>query len=609
MTTRHAPGRRTQALAAAAVVAGLLTTTACGGGGDDKASAAGYDAATTKVVNAATTKGGTLRFAGTQDGDSWDTTRSYYGFAWNFMRFYSRQLVTYKTEPGKAGAGLTPDLATDGGRVSDDGKTYTFTLRDGVTWEDGKPITAKDVKYGIERQWAQDVLSGGPVYLKDVLDPDGEYHGPYQDESADKLGLKAIETPDDRTIVFRLPQPNSDFPQMLAIPSASPVRQDKDTKSKYGLRPFSSGPYRFESYDPGKGLELVRNPQWKEASDPVRKAYPDAVSVKFFSNANDMDQRLIAGDYDLDLGQSGLSPQGRQIALKQHKGNLDNPLSGYVRYATFPQNVKPFDNEHCRKAVIHGADHLSLQTARGGPVAGGDIGTNMLPPTVPGSQGVTYDPFDMAGTDRNGNVAKAKRELAACGKPDGFTTTIAVRNNKPVEVATAQSLQASLKKIGIDAQIDQYDGSQTSGIVGSPDNVAKKGYGIVIDGWAADFPSVQGFGRPLWDGKYVLESGNVNYALIKDQAIDDLFDAYAKEPDEGNKGRIAAQINHRVMEGGYYLPFTYEKYLNWRGGRLTNVYMTDAYNGYDFVSLGLHSTKSADSANSANSAQSSKTSQ
>ncbi|MFD6726584.1 ABC transporter substrate-binding protein, partial [Streptomyces sp. NPDC060131] len=298
-------------------------------------------------------KGGTLKFASTQDADSWDTTRGYYGFMWDFSRYYSRQLVTNKTEPGAAGAETTPDLATDVAKVSEDGKTYTYTLRDGVTWEDGKPITSKDVKYGIERVWAQDVLSGGPTYLKEVLDPKGEYQGPYKDTSKDKLGLKAIETPDDKTIVFHLPQANSDFEEMLALTSASPVRQDKDTKSKYGLHPFSSGPYKFESYNPGKDLTLVRNTEWKQASDPVRKAYPDKITIKFFTNANDMDARLIAGDYDIDLAQTGLSPQGRTTALKEHKANLDNPVSGYIRYAAFPQNVKPFDNIHCRKAVLY----------------------------------------------------------------------------------------------------------------------------------------------------------------------------------------------------------------------------------------------------------------
>ncbi|MEW2132103.1 ABC transporter substrate-binding protein [Streptomyces sp. NPDC005435] len=597
MTTQRTSGRRKQALAAAVVVAGLLTTAACGGGKDDnsgsKAGAPGFDAANNKVAQASLAKkGGELKFAATQDADSYDTTRGYYGFAWNFMRFYSRQLVTYKTEPGATGAQLQPDLATDMGKVSDDGKTYTFTLRDGATWEDGKPVTSKDVKYGIERQWAQDVLSGGPVYLKNVLDPKNKYKGPYKDSAKDHLGLKAIDTPDDKTIVFHLPEANSDFLQMIALPSASPVRQDKDTKSKYGLHPFSNGPYKFQSYEPGKGLLLVRNAAWKKSSDPFRKALPDKISVKLFTNANDMDQRLIAGDYDLDLGQTGMSPQGRTIALKQHKANLDNPVSGFIRYASFPQSVKPFDNIHCRNAVIYGADHVSLQTARGGPIAGGDIGTNMLPPAVPGSEGQKYDPYQISGANKDGNVAKAKEELKACGKPKGFSTTIAVRNNKPVEVATAESMQASLKKIGVNAQIDQYDGAQYAGIIGSPSNVKKKGYGIIIMGWGPDFPSVQGYGLPLWSSSYILENGNNNFALIKDKKIDGLFNQYTKATDTATQAKIATELNHKVMEGGYYLPFTFEKMLNWRSNRLADVYTTNAYSGqYDFVSLGLKASK------------------
>jgi len=584
-------------LAAVAAAAALLTTAACGGGGSDdggsKTGAPGYDAANNKVAQASLAKkGGTLKFGGAQDADSWDTTRGYYGFMWNFARYYSRQLVTGKTEPGKAGAELTPDLASGLAKVSDDGKTYTYKLRDGVTWEDGKPITSKDVKYGIERVWAQDVLSGGPVYLKDILDPKGEYKGPYKDTSADKLGLKAIDTPDDKTVVFPLPQANADFEEVLGLVSASPVRQDMDTKSKYGLHPFSSGPYKFQSYNPGKDLTLVRNTNWKQSSDPIRKAYPDKITVQFFSDANQLDQRLLNGDLDLDINQTGMSPQGRTTALKQHKANLDNPVSGYIRYAVFPQSVKPFDNEHCRKAVIYGADHVSLQTARGGPIAGGDIGTNMLPPSVPGSEGQSYDPYGISGANKTGNAAKAKEELKACGKPSGFSTTIAVRNNKPVEVATATSLQASLKKVGINAQIDQYDGSQTTGIIGSPSNVKKKGYGIIIMGWGPDFPTVQGFGLPLWDSKYILESGNSNYALIKDKAIDGLFDTYLTTLDDAGKTKTATEINHKVMEGGYYLPFVFKKFINWRSSNLANVYTTNNYSGmYDFVNLGLKNPK------------------
>ncbi|MFF0017365.1 ABC transporter substrate-binding protein [Streptomyces sp. NPDC005374] len=596
MTTQRTTGRRKQALAAAAAVAGMLTMAACGGGSDNegsKSGAAGFDAANNKVAQASLVKkGGTLKFVTSQDADSWDTTRGYYGFMWDFARYYSRQLLTYKTEPGAKGAEVTPDLATDEGQVSSDGKTYTFHLRDGITWEDGKAITSQDIKYGIERVWAQDVLSGGPIYLQQMLDPKGTYKGPYKDTSADKLGLKAIDTPDAKTIVFHLPTANSDFKQVLAMVSASPVRQDMDTKSKYGLKPFSSGPYKFQSYSPGKSLVLVRNTNWKASSDPVRKAYPDKITMDISSNQSDMDQRLINGDYDIDASQTGLGPQGRQIALKQHKANLDNPVSGFIRYAVFPQSVKPFDNIECRKAVIYAADHVSLQTARGGPVAGGDIGTNMLPPSVPGAEGQKYDPYKAAGENKNGNDTLAKEALKACGQPNGFKTTIAVRNNKQQEVATATSLQASLKKVGIQADIYQYDGSQSSGIIGSPSNVAKKKLGIIIMGWGPDFPTVQGYGIPLWSSKYILQSGNNNFALIKDKTIDGLFDQYNAELNESKKTQIATDINHKVSEGAYYLPFTFERLLNWRSSRIANVYTTNAFSGYyDFVNIGLKSTK------------------
>ncbi|WP_168711378.1 ABC transporter substrate-binding protein [Streptomyces sp. RKND-216] len=577
---------RRRAAASAAVVAALLSTAACGGGGGDEgggSEGAGRNAGVGKVANASDAKGGTLKFIGTQDADSWDTTRGYYGFAWNFMRYYTRQLVTPAAAPGEKGLELKPDLAKGLAEVSDDGKTYTYTLKDDVKWQDGKPVTSMDVKYGIERQWAQGVLPGGPVYIKQTMDPDGEFEGPYKD----KDGFAGIETPDDKTIVFNLPKANSDFEEMLAMPSASPVREDKDTRSKYGQNPFSNGPYKFESYEPNKSIVLVRNTEWERASDTVRKALPDKITVDLITNANEMDKRLIAGNYDLDLNGTGLSPAGRANALQDHEANVDNPTMGYIRYAVFPQHVKPFDNIHCRKAAIYGADHKSIQTARGGPIAGGDIGTNMLPPMVPGSD-KDFDMYGLAKNDGAANVKMAKEELKKCGKPNGFKTKIAVRNNKPVEVDSAEALQASLAEVGIEASISQYDGAQTSGIIGNPDVVKNKGYGIIIMGWGPDFNTVQGYGMPLWHSDYILDNGNNNFAMIDDPEIDQAFQDFIDSQDDAEKTKIAESINTKVMEGAYYLPFTFEKILTWRSDRATNVYSTYAYSGqYDFSSVGV----------------------
>ncbi|MGW4163755.1 ABC transporter substrate-binding protein, partial [Streptomyces sp. NPDC004788] len=259
--------RRRIAAGALLAAATMVVTTACGGGngsGGDKGKggAPGFNAGVNQIASPSDKKGGELKFIASQEADSWDPARTYTGFVFDFARYYTRQLVTYKPVPGAGSAELVPDLATDTGKVSADGLTYTFTLKDGATWEDGKPITSKDLKYGMERTWAQDVISGGPIYLQQMLDPKKTYPGPYKDTAPDKLGLSTIQTPDDKTIVFKLAAPNGDFLQMLALPMSSPVRQDKDTKAQYGLHPFSSGPYKWDSYTPNKSLKLVRNDKW-----------------------------------------------------------------------------------------------------------------------------------------------------------------------------------------------------------------------------------------------------------------------------------------------------------------------------------------------------------
>ena len=564
----------------------LVATAACGGGGgseDSEGKAAGYNAGVDKVANPSDKKGGTLKYVGVQDADSWDTTRMYYGFAFSFSRYYARTLVSYTGAPGQKSIELKPDLAKETAKISDDGKTYTYTLKDDVTWEDGKEITSEDVKYGIQRQWAQKTLAGGPVYIKDVLDPDSKYKGPYED----KDGFDAIETPDKKTIVFKLPERNGDFEQMLAMPTNAPVREDKDTKSKYGLKPFSSGPYKFKNYTPNKGLTLVRNTEWKRGSDPLRKALPDQVKLTLLTNPDERDNRLLNGDADLDINQRGMEAQGRQKALSQNKENVDNPQTGFISYAVFPKSVKPFDDIHCRKAVIYGTDHKSVQTARGGPAAGGDIATNMLPPVVPG-----YDKGeDQYGQAENGgkaDIAKAKEELKKCGKPNGFKTTLAVRNTDKADMKSSEAIQASLKKIGVDVEIDAFDGAQGASIVGVPDTVKRKNYGIIIYGWGPDFPSGQGYGLPLWHSDYILDSGNNNYALIDDKKIDDGFAKAIAEEDPDKAADTYAEVNHEVMKGAYYMPLTYLKVVQWRSDRLTNVYSADAFSGwYDFVNIGV----------------------
>ncbi|WP_405588266.1 ABC transporter substrate-binding protein [Streptomyces sp. NBC_01190] len=581
--------RKGRALGALATVAGLALTAACGGGGSNSHSSKslGYNAATTdKVLNASATKGGTLNLWSSQDVDFLDPARAYYGFVWDMQRLYIRQLLAYDSKPGADGNKVVPDLATAMPTVTNGGKTYTFTLRDGVKFDDGTAITSKDVKYGIERVFAQDVLPGGPVYLINLLDQGQHYPGPYKDTDPNKLGLKSVVTPDDKTITFNLAKPNSDFPYLLAMADSSPVPAKRDDGAKYTNHPVASGPYKVQSFTPGKGAVFVRNTYWDPKTDPIRTGLPDKVTFNVTSNPDDMDSRLLSGDIDYDISGTGVQQAAKIKILSnpKYKANADDPYTGYIRYFAFPTTVKPFDNIDCRKAVIYAADPKSLQTARGGPTSG-DIGTNMLPPGIAGSD-KSFDPYNLA--PGKPQIDKAKAALAACGQPNGFSTTIAVRNNKAAEVATAQSLQAALAKVGIKASIDQYDGSQSSSVIGSPANVKKKGYGIIVMGWGPDFNTGSGFLQALVDGRYILPSGNNNYSMINDPAINGLFDqgAAASTPEEA--AGDYKQINQSIMDKALYLPINFDRALVYINPRLTNVFLSDGQGGrLDLARVGV----------------------
>ncbi len=585
---------RTGALVAGSAAVALVLS-ACGSGGDDKtpstgestAGVSGFNAATKGIVNPSDKKGGTLKLVNHADADSWDPVRAYYAWVWNFQKgFYVRTLLTNASKPGEDGLKLEPDLAEKLPEVTDGGKTYTFKLKAGVKFEDGSPITSKDVKYGIERVFAQDILSGGPTYIVDVLDQGQKYPGPYKDTDPDKLGLKSVETPDDTTIVFKLKEPLSDFNYLLAMPGAGPVQKAKDTGDKYGDKPVSTGPYKFQSFEPGKKAVLIRNENWDPKTDTIRKALPDQIDLTIGTAVEEIDNQLLSGDIDIDTAQTGVQ-QGAQpkILLEaDKKANADTPTTGFIRYFSINTKVPPFDNVECRKAVQYATDKTTMQTARGGAEAGGDIATNMLPPNIAGHD-PALDPYNTK--SGKPQIDKAKEALAKCGKPNGFDTVIATRNAGK-EPKTAEALQAALKNVGINARLDPTDASlYFRSTIGAPSNTHAKGYGLMMAGWGADFPTGYGFLSILVDGRSISQSGNNNYAELNNPEVNKLIDDAKAASDPKAAADIWSKINKIVMDEAVMVPFVYDKALNYRNPRLTNVFVTEYYGMYDFSSLGV----------------------
>ncbi|MFF7362732.1 ABC transporter substrate-binding protein [Streptomyces sp. NPDC008125] len=579
--------RRSSLAAVAALGSVTLLLAGCSKADDGKSDggikSAGADAATKDVVNASTAKGGTVTYAMSDVPDSFDPGNTYYAYMYNFSRLYARPLMTFKPDAGEKGNTLVPDLASEPGTQSDGGKTWTYKLRAGVTYEDGSPITSKDVKYAVERSnFARDVLSLGPNYFQQFLEGGDKYTGPYKDKSAE--GLKSIETPDDTTIVFHLNQAFQEFDYLVATPQTAPVPQAKDTGVDYVKKIVSSGSYKFQSYTEGKQAVLVRNENWDPKTDPLRKQYPDKIVVNLKVNQSTIDQDLQSGDTLIDLQGKGVETQtqAQLVSDPKKKANTDNTYGGRLVYAAINTKVKPFDNVECRKAVQYAIDKVSVQTAEGGSIRG-DVASTVLPPDITG-----YEKADAYATDGNkGDEAKAKEHLKACGQ-DKITTSITARSDRQEEVDAATAIIASLKKVGIDASLKQYpSGKYFTDYAGVPAFNLKNNVGIIMMQWGADWPSGYGFLQQILNSKAIGESGNTNLSQFENKTVDAKLAQAIATPDVAERNKLYAEVDQTTMDEAVLVPLTYFKVLLYRSPYATNLVSTSAFSGeYDYLNIG-----------------------
>jgi peptide/nickel transport system substrate-binding protein len=565
-----------------------LVMTACSGGAKTGTSTPGggttaANAAVGKVFQPSTTKGGTLRFGMPGDWDSVDPGDTYYGLSWNFLRNYARTLTVFKA--GVGAPTVVPDLAETLGVPSDNAKTWTYKLRDGLKYEDGTAITSKDVKYGVARQLDKDTLVNGPTYFNDFLKGVPEGYSVYKDKNLDNL--KAIDTPDAKTIVFHLKSSFSGFDYFAQLPATAPVPVAKDKGVKYKEHVVSSGPYMFDTVQLGKRYTLKRNPNYDPKTDPDsgRLALPDKITVELGLNAADVDNRLIAGDLDVDINGTGVqaATQGKILGNADLKAKTDSAAAARTWFSVLNVDVAPLDNIDCRKAVLLAADKTGYQRAYGG-ATGGDIATSLMPPMVPGYKNI--DLYE-AKTKPTGDVAAAKAALTKCGQPNGFDINISYRAERPKEKATAESLQQSLAKVGIKLTIKPYPVADYAKLyAGKPDFAKKNKLGIIVYGWGADWPDGFGFLSQIVDSRVIRAAGGNTNLGVKIPAADVAIDKALATTDTKTRNAIWGDVDQTVMENAAVLPGVWSKGLLFRPANLTNVFVNDGFGQYDYAAMG-----------------------
>ncbi|MBO1267591.1 ABC transporter substrate-binding protein [Arthrobacter cavernae] len=436
----------TRALALSVLIA--MAATGCGAAGQAPAGNAKPAESVTElapnvVKSGFTAKGGNINVLMSSDFQTLDPGNSNYVQTANVGQLYYRTLTMAKETAGQPPT-VVPDLATDTGKVSADGLSWTFTLKEGVKFEDGSPITSADIKYGIERTFAQDVYTQAPQELNAALDAGG-YKGPYKDPAA---VLKAVETPDERTVVFHLKKPFAEFPALASRSNTAPVPRAKDTKLDYTNHPVSSGPYMVESYNRGKSLKLVRNPHWDPATDSNRLALPDTFSFSLSTSQATISQQLLANSdpnaITLDSNGALQTSDSAKLADAQVKDRVASGLLGCNDVLSL--NTQKITDPDVRKAIALALDRQSILVQYGGRRFG-EITQSPLNAKMRGYVATELE-LDPSGKPK---LEEAKKLLE--GKSYPKTLTYGYANNRDAYKNTGTVVQQNLKALGIEIEL------------------------------------------------------------------------------------------------------------------------------------------------------------
>jgi peptide/nickel transport system substrate-binding protein len=568
--------RRAQYAAVLAVGALGLTACSAGNGGPTGASANGATASAKSItvgtaaesVGPATPvpgakKGGTVYDLEQAGIDHLDPAQAYTQETMVIGQLFSRQLTGYRIDPKTGGTVLVGDLATNTGVPSDGDRTWTYTLKNDLKWQDGTPITAQQVKYGFERLYAS-FETEGPTYVQTWLsgqDFRKAYPGPYGGKS---LPDSVIGTPNARTVVFHFQQPHTDVPYAMALNDAGPVLPAKDTKAKYDQAPFSDGPYEIKSYQPGKELVLTRNTDWDPASDPIRQAYPNEWDIQLNISQLNLTQRLMAEsgqDKDALALDAAADPSQTAVIAEQakYKSRLVSQYQPYVE--VLDVNTKRVKDVRVRQALMYAMPMKQVQAAFGGAPQG-DLGTNLIGPTVTGFK--ASDPFGKLKTPQ-GDPAKAKALLTAAGVKH-LTLTMAYRD-QPRWQTIARTLQNAFAKAGIDLQTKAIDATSWYSTIGD----VNLPYDLYATSWSADWPSGSTVIPPTMDGRQIGQ-GDPDYSHLNDPHVNAEIDRINKIT---NLARQAQQwqdlAQYIVAKDTPVIPYLYDKYFNVYGDGLGGV--------------------------------------
>ncbi|GIL26958.1 ABC transporter substrate-binding protein [Actinocatenispora comari] len=506
-------------------------------------------------------RGGTIISYHERDYEHLDPQRVYISDGQALDQLVTRQLTAFKFDPKTGKSILVGDLATNTGvDVNHDGKTWKYTLKSGLKYEDGTPITAADVAYGVARSYASD-LADGPHYIQQWLAGPGTYNGKYKGPYNGGAAVPPGVTVSGNTITFHLKSSQREFPYAASWGTTSPLPKAKDGKPQsIDTHPFSSGPYKIESYTRGTELKLVRNKYWDPKSDPIRHDYFNELDVKIGVAPSDQTNRVLADHGDDQYAvtdQPGVSPEltGKVLGDPSAKGRT---LNGYLPYAARVDiNTQRVTDVNVRKALNYSIDRKAYVQALGGTAQAAPA-TTLMSPTAAGWN--KYDAYPGAGTPDG--IAKAKKLLG--GKHPKLVYAYA---NTEAGQKLATVLQTAWQKAGFDIVLRSSDPDNFFTLIDRKDN----GWDLYSTNWGADWPSGSTVIPPLYDGRTIAKAGNQDTSYLNADDVNKQIDKIKAEPvAQGTKdwGKLDEYIMTKYAPS---IPTYYIKQLSITGSKVHDV--------------------------------------
>ncbi|KRE35750.1 hypothetical protein ASG73_13670 [Janibacter sp. Soil728] len=512
---------------------------------------------------------------------AWDpqriTQRQVAGFA---SRTWMRTLTAYTPATALGGQRkLAGDLATSSGKASKDASTWTFTLRKGVTWQDGSPITCKDVRYGVARSFDPDISSSG--YALTFLDipkkKDGSstYPGPLAkggtSKAARKLINEAVECRDERTVVFHLDEPVGYFDEVVSLPEFAPYKASHEAKDAT-YEAFSSGPYQLsDGWTPSTGGTWVRNPRWKRASDPLRTPGPTTILHKEGVAAKDAVETIVDGDdggrtLALDPVPTVLGPAIDEAGERAQTVQVDGQLVDYLAVSTRSKAMK---SPRVRRALAEATDREAYNQARG--AASGTPTWSLLGAALPAAH------EDVADHGPSGDPTHARAQLVKGKVKTPVRITVAYRGGGTMDDAM-QALERGWDKAGFDVTLKALGEDYFTQI--GKRKVAED-YDVVWANWGPDFPSASTVLPPLFDDRINLSKTSVgrDYGLFADKKVTAAMDKAVGTRDRTSSAAQWSAIDTGLLEDGAYIPLRQSRLSYVAGSEVTSLIGNPVYGG------------------------------